>query len=368
MALVLSSYFFMDDIALTALGLGGLLLSAALCFLPWIHVCERTLAAELLGTEVEQSAPYRNSVIFAFVHLLSGASIVVAVGLIPLALGELSWRVEEAFSGRWASSTAFSLVVGSVLESPIRVLLFVILAATCAVSVISIVGIDLLAARMLGPSLEQRLAESEADRERLAVQNLLARDIHDSVGHALTIASLQAERGRATVGKDVNDAADALSTILMVCRRAQADLDDALRILRTGESNRSTQVTDLRSIGDLIDESRSTGLALDVDIPLNLDLAPDRSHALYRIIQEALTNAMRYASPRELRLAVTNHDGGLRIVADNPSGTTIPGRAGKGLQGVEARAHLLGGSSTVDVTAGRFVLDVWIPQQVEACA
>jgi signal transduction histidine kinase len=358
---VIFTYFFVDDPALILLGLGGMLVSHALCFLPAIHRSERSLASELLGTDVDVNAPYRSGVIFASLHLLAGTSTVITVCLAPMALGELLWRLEDAFSGKWAMSTSIDLLVGAVLDSPFRVLLFALFVGASSVSASFLIGCRFLASRVLGKSLEEKLAASEADREKLAVQNELARDIHDSVGHALTIASLQAERGRATVDADRNDAKEALTTILAVCQRAQADLDDVLRVLRTGEPHRSTQVKDLHGIGDLIDEVRDVGLTVDVDIPLNLDVPFDRLQVLYRILQEALTNAVRYAQPRQLSLTIRDEPEGLHIVAENPVDGLTDGRIGKGLPGIEARAHLLGGSSVAGVVAGRFVLDVRIP-------
>ncbi len=365
---VVFTYFFVDDPALTVIGVVGLIASVALCFLPVIHRGEKSLASELLGTDVDEDGAYRNSAIFAGLHLLAGTSTVIAVCLIPVAIGELSWRLKDAFSGKWATSTAVELLMGTVLDSPFRVLLFVVFAGAISYSVVFFIGCAFLATRVLGRSLEDKLAESEADRNRLAIQNELARDIHDSVGHALTIASLQAERGRARIDVDAGDAKDALSTVLSVCQRAQADLDDVLRVLRTGEPRSSTQVKDLRSIGDLIDEVRNAGLVVDAAIPLNLDVAEDRLPVLYRIVQEALTNAMRYARPHELRLRIENSADGLRLVAENPVDGGTDSGVGKGLQGIEARALLLGGSSSAHVVAGWFVLDVRLPHLEEVPA
>lgn len=362
--MVIFTYFFVDDPALIVLGLVGMLISHALCFLPLIHRSERSLAAELLGTDVDRHAPYRSGVIFSSLHLVAGTSTVITICLAPVAVGELMWRVEDAFSGKWALSTSVELLVGTVLDSPYRVLIFVLFVGAAGISAAFLIGCGFVASRVLGRSLEVQLAASEADREKLEVQNELARDIHDSVGHALTIASLQAERGRATIDADRNDAKEALTTILAVCQRAQADLDDVLRVLRTGGPRSSMQVTDLHSIGDLIDEVRGVGLGVNVDIPLNLDVPFDRLQVLYRIVQEALTNAAKYAHPRELSLKIEDEPEGIRIVAENPVDQRTDGRIGKGLQGIEARAHLLGGSSVAEVVAGRFVLDVRIPHLV----
>ncbi|GAA3832926.1 histidine kinase [Brevibacterium ammoniilyticum] len=344
--------------------ISGSLIAFLLCLVPGVHRFERLVASKLLGTEVDREAgsrTYRNSAVFALLHLLAGLSALLCLISVPIAISELSWRTERVLEWSLSWSDAIENYLEIVTWSEIRIILAMILFVSAIWATTFLCCLPMVARQLLGPNLEKQLAESEADRERLEAQNDLARDIHDSLGHTLTIASLQAERGRVALADDPRSADDALSTILLVCRRAQADLDDVLRVLRTGEASTLKQARDLRSIGDLIDDARSAGLLVDVDVPLNLEISADRSQALYRIVQEALTNALRYASPRELSLTITDDDRGLRVLTTNPVFGAVHHRDGRGLHGIEARARLLGGSASSQIIADHFILDVRIP-------
>ena len=87
-------------------------------------------------------------------------------------------------------------------------------------------------AALLGPSYAERLERLEADAARATERNRIAREIHDSVGHALSVVTIQASAARKLIERDPGFAADALATIETASRRAAAELDDMLSLLR----------------------------------------------------------------------------------------------------------------------------------------
>ncbi len=261
-------YRAVEPIEIAFVAISGSLIAFLLCLVPGAHRFERLIASKLLGTEVDREAgsrTYGNSAVFTLLHLMAGLSSLLCIISVPIVISELSWRTERVFEWSLSWSDAIENYLEIVTWSETRIVLALILFISAIWATTFICCLPMVARQLLGPNLEKQLAESEADRERLEAQSDLARDIHDSLGHTLTIASLQAERGRAVLMDDPDCADDALSTILLVCRRAQADLDDVLRVLRTGEASALKQARDLRSIGDLIDDARSAGLLVDVE-------------------------------------------------------------------------------------------------------
>ena len=110
-------------------------------------------------------------------------------------------------------------------------------------TVYAVAGLGALAATMapvlLGPSPADRIAALEARERRLAERNRLARELHDSVGHALTATTLQAGAARAVFDSDPEFARRALAAIEEVGRTAMDDLDHVLGVLRdAGDTDR----------------------------------------------------------------------------------------------------------------------------------
>ncbi|MEV7238402.1 histidine kinase [Streptomyces sp. NPDC051020] len=199
---------------------------------------------------------------------------------------------------------------------------------------------------LLGPTPDDRLAAAERRAADLAVRNRLARELHDSVGHALSAVTLQAGAARRVLDSDPEFVREALTAIEETTRRTVGELDSVLGLLRQGDEG----------------EDGPTGPALDAldgllarcGVPVSYIARVDPgtvpaavSREAYRIVQEGLSNALRHggrAAPVELRIAVRDKE--LAITLDNP----LSGRApvvrpggGRGLRGIAERAVLLGG-------------------------
>ncbi len=207
-----------------------------------------------------------------------------------------------------------------------------------------------LSATVATVSTQRDAALTRADLE--AERTRVARDVHDIVAHSLTVVIAQADGARYATAGDSPAAADAFETIAQTARDALADVRVLLTELRhTQEAGPQPGLVDLDA---LLDSMRDSGLALEVrEFGDRGRLTETRELALYRIVQESLTNALRHgdgAATLELEwgeqavdLVVTNtaaagHDG---------SDTRESTERGHGIDGMRERASLAGGELSV---------------------
>nr|BFD94461.1 histidine kinase [Kitasatospora sp. Xyl93] len=232
-----------------------------------------------------------------------------------------------------------------------------------------------MAVRLLGPSPAERLAEAELRAERLLERNRLARELHDSIGHALTVTVLQAGAAR-EVGDPVF-AAKALEVIEETGRRAMEDLERTLVLLRetpAGADGVATEQPGIEQLPALFDTARAAGSPVEARIEVPAGTLPGvLSRESYRIVQEGVTNALKYAPGEPLDVRIAVRDGRLELRCANrlpgtgrspadsarhPAGTAGRGatrKGGKGLRGIRERATLLGGESTAGRVTGSAV-------------
>ncbi|WP_280877625.1 sensor histidine kinase [Streptomyces pseudovenezuelae] len=208
---------------------------------------------------------------------------------------------------------------------------------------------------LLGPAPEDRLAAAEARAADLAVRNRLARELHDSVGHALSAVTLQASAARRVLDSDPEFVREALAAIEDTTRRTVGELDAVLGVLRDGDTPGTGPAPTLAvDLGGLLRRVRAGGLRLTATLTADPEtLPPVLSREAYRIVQEGLSNAVRHAGDDvEVTLRVELAEGHLEITVENPlvpSDSQRPG-GGHGLRGIADRARLLGG--TVEAGAG----------------
>ncbi|MFC4020401.1 sensor histidine kinase [Micromonospora sp. GCM10011542] len=236
----------------------------------------------------------------------------------------------------------------------------------------AVAGLGALAVSMapvlLGPAEAERIAALEARATRLAERNRLARELHDSVGHALTVATLQAGAAGEVLDTDPEFVRRALTAIEEAGRTAMDELDHVLGLLREpagGRSVRAPQRT-LADLDGLVADSRTAGLAVNalrVGDPASVPPAVSREG--YRIVQEGLTNAARYGcGPVTLRLDLRDDALELELVnAMGRRGRADPGRGGRGLDGMRERVLLLGGRLTVGPEGGRWRIRARLPYE-----
>jgi signal transduction histidine kinase len=218
----------------------------------------------------------------------------------------------------------------------------------------------MVARGLLGPSAAERLAILEERTEQLLERNRIARELHDSIGHALTVAVVQAGAARAAGDPDFTDRA--LAAIEDTGRSALADLERVLGVLREAERPVSARPT-LAEAGRLLESARASGAKVDAELTGPLETVPGPvSREGYRILQEALTNVLRHAGGVPVRVRVGVAGDLLRLEVRNPltAGTPGPGR-GSGLRGIRERAALLGGHAATGPDAGEWQVHAELP-------
>jgi signal transduction histidine kinase len=222
--------------------------------------------------------------------------------------------------------------------------------ATWAVlSVVWVVGIVIRIYRGSIERAERRAALFAADREARAREAVneerarLARELHDSVGHALNVVVLHAGAAQRIIEKKPELAVEALESIETAGRQALGDIERMLGILRAPDEAAQIDVTPgMGQLETLCAQVREAGLPVDVTVegearplPSSLDLTG------YRIVQEALTNALKHAGKAHAQVRVAYEPAALAIeVLDDGKGVSPSAAAaggGRGLLGMRER-------------------------------
>ncbi|MFM9694562.1 sensor histidine kinase [Streptomyces europaeiscabiei] len=220
--------------------------------------------------------------------------------------------------------------------------------------------ITAVARRLLGPSAAERLAALEERTEQLLERGRIARELHDSIGHALTVAVVQAGAARAAGDPAFTDRA--LAAIEDTGRAALEDLERVLGVLR--EADRSVRGRPTLAEADrLLESARNSGAKVDAVLSGPLETVPGPvSREGYRILQESLTNVLRHAGDVPVRVRIAVADGGLDLEVRNPLTAQIPGPGrGSGLRGIRERAALLGGRASTGPDGGDWQVRVELP-------
>ncbi|MBL1086416.1 histidine kinase [Streptomyces actinomycinicus] len=218
---------------------------------------------------------------------------------------------------------------------------------------------------LLGPTPADRLAAAEARAADLAVRNRLARELHDSVGHALSAVTLQASAARRLLDSDPEFVREALAAIEDTTRRTVGELDAVLGLLRDGDAPGTAPAPTLASdLEGLLRRTRVGGQRVTATVDADPEaLPPLVSREAYRIVQEGLSNALKHAG-EPVALRITSADGRLEVTVENPLGpaapTTRPG-GGHGLRGIADRVRLLGGTAEAGPSGDMWRLHVRLP-------
>ncbi|TYB41546.1 sensor histidine kinase [Actinomadura chibensis] len=209
-----------------------------------------------------------------------------------------------------------------------------------------------------------RVAEQRAaGEERLRI----ARELHDVVGHHLSLINVQAGTALHRYHRDPAQGEAALAAIKESSREALRDLRATLGVLRQADEEAPTApAPGLDRIGDLVGAARAAGLTVRTELDGAADPPTEVGLAAYRIVQESLTNVSRHAGAAEVVVSVAGGPGGLLVeVADDGRGAAAgPAGPGSGVDGMRERARALGGELTAGPRpGGGFVVRARLPYE-----
>jgi signal transduction histidine kinase len=236
-----------------------------------------------------------------------------------------------------------------------------------------VVGDRVRSRRVRMAELEERVlrAEREAERERrLAAaeeRTRIARDLHDSAGHAINVILVQAGAARLLSERDPARARAALETIEEVARETVQDIDQLVRVLRDdgGFPEPAGDVEPppgLAALDALAERHRAAGLNVTVDVDgSRRELVAAVDQAAYRILQEALTNAARHAGgTAEVQILFGSNELEINVINSIPPDLIAAG-GGHGIVGMQERAALLGGRLQAGAADGVFRVHARLP-------
>jgi signal transduction histidine kinase len=348
-------------------GLCTLAVLAGTAFLPAVHVLESTAVRELLDDPVPDAPakPHtrqgRSRAAVMFVLHVGAGFVVSFVSLAaPVAIG---LSIGAVFTGRLVQTDGDAVTVPTGWASAWLPVVFV-LGLVLLIYAVRVVGglLRRAAARLLGTTAADRIARLERRTEQLAERNRLARELHDSVGHALSVVTVQAGAARRTLRTDPDFTERALGAIEESARTALDDLDHVLGLLREEAAGRTPQPT-LAGLPALLETTRLAGTGVTADVGGDLAAVPPVvSREVYRILQECLTNAVRHAGrvPVAVVVDVAAHELVARV--SNPLGSG-PRRSGggRGLRGITERVAVLGGELSAGPVDERWEVVVRVP-------
>lgn len=374
-----------DSLAVLGFGFLVFLLLCTPAFLTVIRALERTLAEQLLELSIPvpprrpRTADRLRGALFYFGHAFAGALLLFAVVVMVPSAIVLSTDPGQAhgFSsgliGTRASAAATVLPPGL-----IQILAVGILLVCLAIIVAEGYFLPHYALILLGPSPADRAELAGRERARRFRRTVLAREVHDSIGHALTVTMMQAAVAKRALQTDPTIAEAAVDEIARTGREAVAELDHVLSLLRSesheggtaaegagaGAGGNGTQPP-RRTIQDielLAEEAQSVGHPTRLSIVGDAsELSPDVVRELHRIVREAVTNSLRHASVPDLSVSITIDAEAATVMSSNPAETrsVSPGR---GLESIRERVELFGGTVRWRVGEGTWSLEAVLPR------
>ena len=343
------------DWALLAAALGSVLLEATLRD----DVVWRPVAA-VLGVWLAVLPLWRRTHPLAMVALAFGATILLQVATVvatprePVGLySSLVVLVLVYALPRWGSGQEI------VLGSAVILTTFAVSVTTDDTPAGENIGglVFLLMPAVIGASVRfwATARERQLERMRSRERERLARELHDTVAHHVSAMVIRAQAGRVVAGADPAAAVEALEGVEEEGARTLEEMRIMVATLRDGGAG--AELAPAAGVADLERLLRAPGVRLRVDLGLDGDLdglPPAVDAAVYRIVQESVTNTMRHAvDATEVMVRVTGEARRVRVTVRDDGARTGRGRDGYGLAGLRERAALLGGELSAGPRADR---------------
>jgi signal transduction histidine kinase len=262
-------------------------------------------------------------------------------GALALFGAEALWAQRDPGWAAWATGTIFTVVAGLLIRH----------------------NLDLV----------ERLRTAQAglaERTRAEERNRIARELHDVIGHSLTVVALNVASARMSVKYEPADAERALLEAERLVQQTLDEVRSTVGLLRVNDERETAATAPLPKLTDvetLVGQSRQAGSDIRCTVQGDLGLPPATvGLAAYRIVQEALTNAAKHAPGAPVELSLTVERGALDLVVTNtrPTGAFRPGgEPGIGTLSMQERAEAVGGTLSVGASGAVWEVRAVLPLQ-----
>ncbi len=215
--------------------------------------------------------------------------------------------------------------------------------------------------------LNREQSARDAEERLRTERESVSRELHDSVGHALSVISLQAGVGQDAVGRDDDAVAKALAQVRAQATSTLTDLRGLVKALRSGPSQAEDDTRhahSLASIPSLVDDAAAAGLQVTADVDLaGAELSPAVDAAVFRVVQESLTNVVRHSQAHSATVEARMDGAALHLtVRDDGPARPDEEHSGFGIIGMTERVRILGGTLSAGPTAGGgFLVEARMP-------
>jgi len=227
-----------------------------------------------------------------------------------------------------------------------------------------------------GVAMRQRRFAAEraaaSDRQRAVTEERMriAREIHDIVSHNLSVIAVQAGVANHVAAEQPERAQAALRSIEATSRNALAEMRGVLGVLRAdppADNGERQPTPGLRGLTELAGRARAAAVSVDLAVSVDESLPAGIELAVYRIVQEALTNVVKHAAPAHCLVRVTAESGQVRVQVIDDGRRPRRTGAGHGLIGIRERVNVYGGQFSAGPGAdGGFTVDAILPYQESA--
>ena len=275
-------------------------------------------------------------VVAAWVGLTSATPVAVSVGAALAVVPVVEWLLDTAEPGwgAWFVGISFSTVS------------------------------TVFARRLRLAVVQLRSAQEElAERSRAEERNRIAAEVHDVIGHALTVSLLHISAARLALDESPQEARRSLSEAERLTRASLEEVRATVGLMRTDRPEDRVPLPGAEDLPALVESFRRAG----ADVQLHVDdqlgtLGATRGLATYRIIQEALTNATKHAPGQSVVVRVGPTEDGTTVTVRNDSPRhPVPTTPGSGLRGMGERAEVIGGRLTAGPTDGGWLVEAVLP-------
>lgn len=198
------------------------------------------------------------------------------------------------------------------------------------------------------------------DRARVEERNRIAHELHDVIGHALTVSLLHVTSARLSLAEDPAEAQASLAEAERLSQQSLAEVRAVVGLMRDADS--SSPLPGATELDALVESFRRAGAEVDWRVEGDrLSLTATEGLTVYRILQESLTNVVRHAPGSPVSARVVVAAGATTVLVDSAGAPALTAREGGGVSGMRARAEALGGRLTAGPAGGGWRVEAVLP-------